>query len=170
LATDEIETGAGLTGLEQRIAVLEARTAIAETCARYSHAIDSGDEQGWADTFTADGVFDTRDREENQLRVVEGRAQLLDFAAHFSRRPERWHKHLMFASIVTVTGERTAENAAYQAVLVEHESNGRVWEFGRYRDTLARGEDGVWRFTRRIAITEAMSPDIPLLAFTHEPA
>jgi hypothetical protein len=155
--------------LEQRIARLEARAGIAETSARYSHAIDSGDAEGWADTFMPEGVFDTRDREESQLRTIQGRAQLLDFAAHFSRRPERWHKHLMFAPILTFADETRVEQAAYQAVLVEHEQDGRVWEFGRYRDTLTRCDDGRWRFDRRISIVEAMSPGIPLLAFTHTP-
>jgi uncharacterized protein (TIGR02246 family) len=155
--------------LRRRIANLEARSEVADALARYSHAIDYGDAEGWADVFTPDGVFDTIDRDDTQLRVIEGRAALRDFAAHFSRPPARWHKHLMFASVLTFSGETTVQNAAYHAVLVEHEQRNHVWEFGRYRDTLVACEDGRWRIAYRIAQVEAMTAGIPLLAFSHTP-
>ncbi len=155
--------------LEQRIAALEAHQSIAQTMHGYSHAIDYGDDAAWADLFTPDGIFDVRDRDGNPSRVLRGRAELLGFAERFSRPPARWHKHLFMAPVVTLTGPDSAESVAYHAVLVEHEQAGRVWEFGRYRDTLARADDGRWRLAHRISEVEAMTPGIPLLAFSHTP-
>jgi hypothetical protein len=34
--------------------------------------------------------------------------------------------------------------------------------FGRYRDRLARGDDGRWRFTQRLTERESLIPDAPL--------
>jgi hypothetical protein len=34
------------------------KLAIEELCARYCHTIDNQDSAGWADCFTADGVFE----------------------------------------------------------------------------------------------------------------
>jgi ketosteroid isomerase-like protein len=157
------------SSLEQRIAAVEARLAIADTMNAYSHAIDYGDATAWAATFTEDGVFDVRDREGNSSRVLRGRAELLDFAEHFSRPPARWHKHLLLSPVITLVGDGDAESIAYHAVLVEHAEGARVWEFGRYRDTLARAADGRWRLARRISEVEALTPGIPLLAFSHTP-
>ena len=38
-------------------------------------------------------------------RVVRGREALADFAAHFSRPPEGWHKHLVIEPLIEVEGD-----------------------------------------------------------------
>lgn len=155
--------------MEQRIAALEARAGVLDAMSAYSHAIDYGHSEAWADVFTADGVFEVRDRTGNASRVLRGTDELLDFARHFSRPPARWHKHLMLAPLITLTGPDGAEAVSYHAVLADHEEAGHVWEFGRYRDTLRRGTDGRWRFNHRISEVEVLTPGIPLLAWAHAP-
>ena len=39
---------------------VEDRLAIQELIARYNHAIDGGDPDGWAATFAPDGTFESR--------------------------------------------------------------------------------------------------------------
>jgi SnoaL-like domain len=52
------------------------RDEILQLLYRYNHTIDSGDAQGWADTFTDDGVFGPPTGQ-----VVSGREALVDFAS-----------------------------------------------------------------------------------------
>ena len=47
---------------------------------RQSHAIDSGDAEGWAETFTADGTFTSP----TYAAPAEGRGELIRFAERFA--------------------------------------------------------------------------------------
>jgi len=57
-----------------------------------SHAIDSGDAEGWASTFTRHGVFDSP----TYPNVVSGRNALAEFASEVSRSlGERQQRHIL---------------------------------------------------------------------------
>jgi ketosteroid isomerase-like protein len=147
--------------LAQRLALLEDERAIVRTLHAYGHSIDYGDEEAWVDCFTEDGVFDIRSRHAHQLKKrIAGRAELREFIGRHTRAPERWHKHLLIEPFVDVDGD-TATCDSYLAVLMDHDEQPVLRVFGRYRDTLRRGEDGKWRFELRIAEIESMRADLP---------
>ena len=109
------------TDLEARLELLEAERAITRTLHRYAHSIDYGDEEGWVDCFTEDGVFDVRSRHAHQLkRLITGREELRAFIARHTRAPELWHKHLLIEPVIDVDGD-TASCVSYLAVVMEHE-------------------------------------------------
>src|SRR5581483_10804353 len=103
------------TDIEARLALLEDERQILRLLHTYPPAIDYGGDEAWADCFTDDGVFDSRDRIGGNGRVLRGRAELLDFARRFSRPPARWHKHLIVEPLVDVDGD-TAHATSYFAV------------------------------------------------------
>ena len=138
--------------LEARLALLEAEQAILKNLYRYGHSIDYGDEEGWVDCFTEDGVFDVRARLSHQPnRVISGRDELRAFIKRHTRAPELWHKHLLIEPLIEVDGD-TATVRSYLAVVMEHDDEPIVRVFGRYRRharTLPR---------RALALPRARSP------------
>ena len=52
---------------------LDDRMAILDLCSRYNYHIDTGASAAWADTFTADGVFD------GPVGRAQGRDELVAF-------------------------------------------------------------------------------------------
>lgn len=150
-----------LDDLRARLRLLEEEREIVRTLHRYAQSIDYGDEEGWVDCFTEDGVFDVRSRHAHQLkRLIEGRENLRRFIARHTRAPELWHKHMLVEPLIEVDGD-TATCSSYLFVLMEHEERPVVRVFGRYIDRLEKGADGRWRFAHRIAEIESMRADLP---------
>lgn len=118
----------------------EDRDEILQLLYRYNHAIDSGDAEGWADTFTEDGLF-----EGPVPGGLRGRAQLVEFASGVSGI-----RHMVLNPLVDVDGD-TAGVRAYILVL----AGGQVVTVGTYDDTVVRTPAG-WRFSRRL-----FTPDPP---------
>ena len=56
---------------------IDDRMAILDLCAQYNYYIDTGEAEKWADTFTADGVFD------GAVGRAEGREALIAFGRQF---------------------------------------------------------------------------------------
>ena len=102
---------------------LVAERDIRRTMVAYAESIDYGDNQAWADTFTADGVFDVRRRGEPLFKHV-GTEALLGFVATHSHAPDRYHKHLLGLPTIEVSGD-TASARAYFTML--HESPPGRW-------------------------------------------
>ena len=151
--------------LRSRLRLLEDERAILGALRAYGHAIDYGDEERYRDLWTDDAAFDARGRVPGDVtRVVRGREALADFAAHFSRPPEGWHKHLVIEPLIEVEGD-VASATSYFAVLRDEGSQPILWVFGRYRDTLVRCADGRWRFSLRIAEVESVDRRYRSLAF-----
>lgn len=149
--------------LEARIGALEAaleqqreRRAVEERLLAYSRCIDSGDEAGWVDCFTADGVFEMRSPLPGYpVRRVAGPDELSEFIAAHTGPPEVHHKHIYAMPEITVEGS-AASARGYVVHLVEAE-DGRpeLQAFGRYLDTLRRCEDGRWRIAERVVEVES---------------
>jgi ketosteroid isomerase-like protein len=151
--------------LRSRVQLLEDERAILGVLHAYGHAIDYGDEERYLDLWTDGAAFDARGRGAGDAaRVVRGREALADFAAHFSRPPQGWHKHLVIEPLIEVEGD-AASATSYFAVLREEGCQPILWVFGRYRDTLARCADGRWRLSLRIAEVESADRRYPSLAF-----
>lgn len=131
---------------------LVAQRDIQQTMVRYAESIDYGDHPTWAATFTPDGVFDVRRRGEPMFKHV-GTDALLGFVATHSHAPQTYHKHVLGLPTIEVDGDR-ATARAYFSMMHESPTGPMVLVFGRYLDTLARGDDGVWRFAERIVDME----------------
>ena len=58
---------------------IEDRMAILDLCAAYNYYIDTGESEKWADTFTADGLF------EGTVGKARGRAALVAFSDQFGK-------------------------------------------------------------------------------------
>lgn len=111
----------------------EDKFEITELLARYNHAIDSGDAEAWAATFTEDGVFAPPGA------TTEGRAELLAYA---KRRYEPRKRHWTNNLVIDVDGDE-ATMRCYLHVMLVGEPGLETMVTGRYSDRLRR-VDGAW--------------------------
>ena len=117
--------------------------------AAYTHSLDSGDAERWAETFTPDGVLEmvaAGDSELTPLRIA-GRADLAEFAegAHRANggRMRNWQSQVM----VTSTSEG-AEGRCYLMLFRTLDGPATIQTSGVFTDRLVRTADG-WRFAER---------------------
>ncbi|HEV3264893.1 MAG TPA: nuclear transport factor 2 family protein [Acidimicrobiales bacterium] len=121
---------------------VEDQLAIQQLAARYSHAIDSGDGRGYADTFVADGVLDAG------ALQVEGNAALEQFADQFSNSV-RAPRHVATNLVIDGAGDQATMKAYVQLfAMIGEPPRHQVTASGTYVDTLSKA-DGTWRFIRR---------------------
>lgn len=137
-----------LDALEARLDELEAREAIHDLMSAYAWAMDCGDADGVAATFTPDGVL----REDVFAEPVRhtGREGVRTWARHHFSHPDfagRQH----YVGHVRIEGsgdERTVRSFAF--VTKCSGPPPYVLRFlGSYEDTVVR-QDGAWLFARRI--------------------
>jgi SnoaL-like domain len=125
----------------------EDHLAILDLVARYSHAIDFGTPDEYADCFTDDGSFDAR-----PVVDAHGRAELIAFA---DRVIAGGRRSLHWTSNVVAGGD---DQAAWSQVYLMTASKGldpRPGTTGVYHDRLVK-EAGMWRFRhRRLIFHEA---------------
>jgi hypothetical protein len=149
-----------VTGLDEvlaRLRALEAERGVLATLYRYGHALDYGAEADWVDCFMPTARYEVREPgggTAGRVRAYDGRDELAAFAARHTRAPERFHKHMVVDPVIAVDGDR-ATAVSYFMRLDDVGGERVVYAFGRYRDDLVRGEDGRWRFARRIAEVES---------------
>lgn len=116
----------------------EDKIAIMELAARYNQAIDSGAGEGWAATFTEDGVFESAQGE------VKGRAELVKYVDDGAeRRRERGTRHWNNNMVIEGDGD-----AATLSCYLHLMSGAEVAATGTYEDTLKK-VNGDWKFARR---------------------
>jgi hypothetical protein len=139
----------GLTalGASQRAAADPLTTQdyieIQQLYARYNHAIDSGNAEEWAATFTADGVFNKR---------FTGREALIGFINNWkvngvNRR--HWNSNL------TISGtNQSATGSVYLMLLDVSVKPAAVMSTGIYSDELVKTAEG-WRFKTRVVKPDA---------------
>ena len=140
-----------------RLARLEDERAVLDNLHRYGHSIDYGLDEDWVDCFLPDGRFEVRRRlEPDNHTVCEGADALRRFVANHTRPPAGYHKHLVVDSRIVVARDRATSVSYFIRVDADMESGGRsfVNAMGRYHDTLARCDDGRWRFIERLAEVE----------------
>ncbi|MHB1583570.1 MAG: nuclear transport factor 2 family protein [Acidimicrobiales bacterium] len=126
---------------------IEDRLEITELVARYNHAVDSGDGEAFAGTFTDDGALDVG------ARVIEGRAALAAFAAQL---PENVRAPRHIASNLLIDGnDGAATLSAYVQMfsLTGDPPRQAVAASGLYDDRLVK-IDGRWRFERRVFVAD----------------
>ena len=119
---------------------------IHELVARYNRAIDSGDIEGWVDTFLPDGVF-----EGLVVPTFRGHDELRAFAAAFWTEPEyaewRGAQHWTTNMIIDGEGDR-ATLFAYHIMFTPAGPGANPALMCAYNDEIHR-VNGTWKFARR---------------------
>jgi ketosteroid isomerase-like protein len=121
----------------------EDRAAISNLLGEYNFAVDSGDPEGWAATFTMDGVF------EAPPLVVRGREALVAFV-----RENRIAGARHWLSNVVLQGDGDAASVrAYLAMGRWEDGRYNIFVTGSYTDTLSRTAEG-WKFSHRLFVMD----------------
>ncbi len=119
---------------------------IRELVARYDHAIDSGDPEGWAATFTEDGSW-------NGGVVVSGQAELLAFARGLPANPAfaafRPSFHFFANVLVEETTPGEARLLCDNLMLQPRAGAGVAALTAAGYDDIVRRVDGRWLFASR---------------------
>lgn len=135
---------------------LVAREAVRDLVARATWAGDRGRSVELAGLFALDGVLDVGDhggRWEGRDEIVRQLDAVAERVAAAGAGPGPVRHHVS-SLVVEVTSAAEATASSYFLVLtgigVDH--------WGRYRDRLAVGPDGVWRFVERVVRVDGRAP------------
>jgi hypothetical protein len=113
---------------------------IQQLYARYNLAIDTGNGEGWAATFTPDGVFNTTNK---------GHDALVQFIKDWrDKRDGANRRHLNSNMVLTPTADG-AQASIYLLLLNVGVRPATIATTGIYEDVLVRTPQG-WRFKSRI--------------------
>jgi hypothetical protein len=112
---------------------------IQQLYARYNIAIDNGDAEGWAATFTPDGAFNTSVGHDALVNFVKTWREKLNGATR-----KHWNNNLQ------LTGNSTeASGYVYLMLLDISTKPASILTTGTYTDSLIKTKDG-WRFSKRV--------------------
>ena len=125
---------------------------IQQLYARYNHAIDSGDAEGYAGTFTPDGVFNTNN----------GREALLTFVRTYTKNNGANRRHWNTNLLITPTPEG-ANGSVYLFLLDITTRPPSIGATLKYEDELVKTAQG-WRFKKRIT-----KPDVAPVSAAAKP-
>ena len=127
------------------------RVEIRDLISRYNKAIDTGDADGYANTFTPDGEFI------GIVGTFNGRDELRAFAAAYAIEEQ----YAEFASAQHWVTNIVADGDGAQATVFSHlqmvkplPDGGRILLVGHY-DDIVRKVDGQWLFAQRIVVSDA---------------
>jgi uncharacterized protein (TIGR02246 family) len=112
---------------------------IQQLYAKYNHAIDSGDAEGYADTFTPDGVFNNNAGRDALIKFIKdtwiGRMN--------GATRQHWNTNLM------INGDSKAATGSVYLMLVDLATKpASIMTMAMYDDQLVKTPQG-WRFTKR---------------------
>ena len=121
---------------------LNDKSEIAELAARYNLTIDSGDADGWAATFTEDGIF------EAPHARPQGREELRQYVLKRDPARRSW-RHWINNLIIEGDGDHATLTCYLNLInTAAGPDDHRIAGIGVYRDTLERRQ-GAWKFTHR---------------------
>jgi hypothetical protein len=118
-------------------------------CARYCHAIDSQDSEGWARCFTTVGVF------EFDGWAIRGHPALAEYAAVHARVMRC--RHMTLNCLYEVQGAR-ATGRSTTVVTLATEGGYKILGQGAYEDELVK-EGGRWLIAHRRVQTDRLVAD-----------
>ena len=119
---------------------VEDRMAILALVTRYNHAVDSGDVDTRAETFTEDGVWDS-----DTSGVISGREAIREHARTRAPHSHTW-RHWTNSPIIE--GDGDAATIRQYLLLLGLDGPFRPRMVGTYQDTLRREPEG-WLFAKR---------------------
>ncbi len=119
---------------------VDDRLEILDLVTRYNHAVDSGDVDTRADTFTEDGVWDS-----GTAGVISGREAIREHARTRAPFSHTW-KHWTNSPIIE--GDGDSATIRQYLCLLGIDGDPRPRMIGTYEDTLRREPEG-WRFAVR---------------------
>ncbi len=143
-----------IMALQERVQRLEDERAILQTLYRYGHTIDGRLPEEWADCFVDDGYFEIRVREDGEPARHQGRAALMRFV-ELSQRPGSLVQHGLMEPVIHIDGDTASVTSNWVMLRERGVSEPFLRGWGIYRDRLVRCPDGRWRFTERVAISQA---------------
>jgi hypothetical protein len=118
----------------------EDRLDIQELYARYNHAIDSGNGDAWAATFTPDGIF------ESAQGIQTGSDSLKQFASGFASRLKGRH---WINNLVVDEAPGGAKGSCYLVLYNLGGEKPSILTTAIYNDQLTKTAGG-WRFSKRV--------------------
>lgn len=118
---------------------------IQQLYAKYAHTLDLDDPEGWADTFTADGVFGDPSSE----NASRGRESLVAFAERVNAGRSGSSRHWNSQVLITPT-DTGADGSCYLLLFNTSADPVSIRIAGIYQDKLVKTAAG-WRFSNRIA-------------------
>ena len=118
---------------------------IQQLYAKYAHTIDLGDPEGWADTFTPDGVFG----DPSSDGATRGRESLVAFVERVSAGRTGSSRHWNSQVLITPT-DTGADGSCYLLLFNTSAEPVSVRIAGIYQDKLVKTAAG-WRFSNRVA-------------------
>jgi hypothetical protein len=122
---------------------------IQQLYARYNVAIDTGDAEGYAATFTPEGMFNNLTGHDALVGFIKTWRERLNGA---SRR--HWNTNLL------ISGDaKTASASVYLMLLDVSTKPGTIAAVGTYTDSLIKTADG-WRFAKRTTHMDGALPAI----------
>jgi hypothetical protein len=122
-------------------------TDIQQLYARYNHAIDSGDAETWAGTFTPDGTFNQVSGHDGLVAFVHNWVDKMNGGAR-----RHWNTNLLITP--TPTG---AKGAVYLFLLDISAKPPAIAAAAHYDDVLVKTPQG-WRFKSRATKGESAPP------------
>jgi hypothetical protein len=131
---------AGTTGLYAQTAgklTTDDLVEIQQLYARYNWTLDSGDSQGYAATFVADGVFNNNVGHDAIVKFAD------TFHAGLGSHVKHWNTNLL------ITPSASGANGQVYLVLVDYATNPpTIFTSAAYSDELVKTPQG-WRFKKR---------------------
>jgi SnoaL-like domain len=118
---------------------------IQQLYAKYNHAIDNGNAEEWADTFTPDGVFNGR---------FTGREALMGFIKTWRERMNGGSRRHWNSNLMLTGSTDSVAGAVYLMLLDVSTKPASVVSTGVYSDELAKTANG-WRFKSRVVKSDA---------------
>ena len=110
---------------------------IQQLYAKYNWTLDSGDSQGYAATFTPDGVFNNNNGHDAIVKFADG------FHAGLGAHVKHWNTNLM------ITPSPTGASGQVYLVLVDYATKPpSIFTSAAYTDELVKTAQG-WRFKKR---------------------
>ncbi len=137
------------------------RALIEDLQARYLFAFDFGDAEGYAGTFTEDGILDYGGGE------IKGRKAIAEFIAAGRKRTEEARantpegqrpsigRHIISNIVVKIEGDQAHGVAYWTHMTSGPDGRGGVDFFGHYEDEMVK-VNGEWLFARRRIYNEAI--------------
>ena len=162
--TGAAATGAAATGAARGAGAARAAGALSaqdnfeiqQLYARYNIAIDAGDAEAYASTFTPDGVFNQFAGHDALVNFVKTWREKLNGATR-----KHWNTNLQISG-----NSKEASGFVYLMLIDISTKPASILTTATYTDSLIKTKDG-WRFTRRT--TKADVPPAPAPAASETP-